>query len=342
MKNILVTFILILTLNAGMAQNYNPAVNSGIMTPAPLINGVGECQFNVGNTGSDPLNNLSQPMVLIVSLSYGVPNNNNPVSAISGTYASKFNWLYDATTKTYQGTQNQIIPGFGLGSVKIAYQATTGSNASNPQNGFNVNVTPPAYTNTSNTGGDDNISSYTYGTVGGPLPIKLDYFNAVLIKCASILNWKSLTEDNFRTYEVEYSNDGITFNTVAKMNGKGSSSIYSFTYNAEQGKAYYRLKMINGNGTNEFSNITVLDISCGKSAVKVYPNPANNFLNVNITGTDNQFYTIQIFNSAGQALLSKTLQNATSQIDISNLASGFYTLTVNNNTGRESIKIIKK
>lgn len=340
MKKIFVTLLVAFIVKAGLAQ-YNPAVNSGLMNPAPLSNGIGSCEFNVGNTTGSPLNNLADPMLLTITLSYGIPNNAEPIAAITGTYASKFTWLYDAASKTYQGTQNQIIPGNALGTIKIAYLATSPSNISNPHNGFNVNVTPPAYTNASNTTADDNVASYTYGAIGSPLPIKLAYYNATVINCISSINWKSVTEENFNRYEVEYSKDGINFNAVYKVNGKGGNSIYSLTHNAAQGKAYYRLKLLDIDGKIEYSRIIALDVNCNKGSVLAYPNPASGFINVNITGADNKVTIAQLFNGAGQIMLNKTLQNGTTQLDISKMASGIYQLKLMNSNGTENIKIVK-
>lgn len=342
MKKILVTLLMAFIIKAGLAQSYNPAVNSGIMNPSPLANGIGDCQFNVGNTGNDSLKNLKQPMVLTITLSYGVPNNSNPMAAISGTYANMFNWLYDAGTKTYQGTQSKVIPGLGFGTIKIAYLAVQTSVSSSPQNGFNVNITPPAYTNGSNAMNDDNISSYTYGTANGPLPVKLAYFNASLINCISSINWKSVTEENFSRYEVEYSKDGINFNPISKVNSKGGNSIYAVTHNAGQGKAYYRLKLVNIDGKIEYTRIIALDVNCSIGSILVYPNPATDFINVNISGADNKGTTAQLFNSVGQAINNITLPNGTTQLDISRMSSGIYQLKLMNSSGTENVKIIKK
>lgn len=340
MKKLIVILLLAVMSKASLAQNYNPAVNSGTISPAPLITGIGSVQFNVGNSGNDALNNLAQPMVLIITLSYGEPNNPDPIAAITGTYANRFNWLYDVATRTYQGTQNQVIPGFGIGTIQIAYRSILPSVPLNPQNGFNVNVIPPAYTNASNASGDDNVSSYTYGPAATTLPVKLAYYNASVRNCVSTLNWKSSTEINFRNYDVEYSKDGIQFQTVSTVNSRGENSVYTVTHNADQGKAFYRLKLVDNDGKIEYSRIIVLDIQCGKASVLVYPNPAKDFVNINITGADARGTMGSLFNMAGQIVLSKSLQNGSNQLDVSRLAQGVYQLKLVSNTGVQSIKII--
>jgi len=340
MKKIIATLLLAFIAKAGIAQNYNPAVNSGTISPAPLVTGIGSVQFNVGNTGNDPLNNLAQPMVLVITLSYGVPNNPDPIAAITGTYANRFTWLYDVATKSYQGTQNQAIPAFGLGTIQIAYRAILPSVPLNPQNGFNVNVIPPAYTNASNASGDDNVSSYTYGPAATTLPVKLAYYNATVSNCVTSINWKSETETNFSHYEVEYSKDGIRFVTVSTVNARGESIAYTSTHSAEQGKAFYRLKLVDIDNKIEYSRTVVLDIACGKPSVLVYPNPAKDFLNVNITGGDPKGTMATLISTAGQVVLNRNLQNGTNQLDVSRMAPGVYHLKLVNGSGIQNVKVL--
>lgn len=102
-------------------------------------------------------------------------------------------------------------------------------------------------------------------------------YNVSLINCSSVINWKSVTEENFSRYEVDYSIDGINFNAVSKVNGKGENSNYNVTHSAGKGKAYYRLKMVGTDGKSVYSSIISLDVNCSRSSVLVYPNPVRDF-----------------------------------------------------------------
>jgi len=160
--------------------NYNPFVAQGIISPAPLLpaenNGTGIASFKVGNTGSDPLvwdaNDPNNDMILVMTLSRGVPNvvpldATSALTVIGGSFASTFTWSYDVSTNTYQGRQNRTIPGLDLinftneGLITIQYKVTQNSPKIGPQNGFNVNLTPPPYTS-SNSQDDDQVSTYTW------------------------------------------------------------------------------------------------------------------------------------------------------------------------------------
>jgi len=147
--------------------NYNPFVNSGTISPSPLLpleaNGTGVISFNIGNTGSDPLEVFSdQHIILTITLSYGEPNHTDPLAAIGGASSDIFLWDYNSGT--YTGTQITTIPSNSSGTITIDYKVTQNS-ASPGYNGFNLNITPAPYQTTSNTQNDDAVSSYTYTEV---------------------------------------------------------------------------------------------------------------------------------------------------------------------------------
>lgn len=154
------------------AQDWNPRLSQGVVAPAPLLpaefGGTGTLSLFVGNTGSSNITlTPGQEMLVNITLARGVPNNVNPLAAISGAGAAWFNWSYNPAIRTYTGVQNQTIPGNLAFTVQeeivIAYKVTENSFVDQtPQNGFNANLTPPGYTNISNTTNDDSVSSYTY------------------------------------------------------------------------------------------------------------------------------------------------------------------------------------
>jgi hypothetical protein len=172
MRKLFIGLVVFLITAAGLAQSWNPYVNQGIVSPAPLLpvefNGAGVLSFNVGNSGSSVLPlTLNQEMTLVITLSKGEPNAANPIQALGGTWLSYFNWSYNASVKTFTGTQNQDIPGSSLGNpavgtITIQYKVTENTPITVAANGFNVNLQPPPYSNGINTTDDDAVSSYTY------------------------------------------------------------------------------------------------------------------------------------------------------------------------------------
>jgi uncharacterized repeat protein (TIGR01451 family) len=167
MKRLLLVSLMVMVGFMLKSQSYNPFLNQGIISPAPLLpaelDGVGTCSFNVGNTGSTPLPLVSgDEMVLEVALLNGVPNTVDPLDALGGPYLGFFDWVYDPGLNTFYGTQNQVIPASSFGGVTVAYRVTVNTPITVADNGFSVTLIPPDYTFGFNSTDDDFVSSYTY------------------------------------------------------------------------------------------------------------------------------------------------------------------------------------
>ena len=62
----------------------------------------------------------------------------------------------------------------------------------------------------------------------------------------------------------------------------------------------------------------------------IYPNPTNEFININIL--NNQFFTesIDIYNMIGQLMIRKVINTNNAQINISTLPNGLYFIQFQN------------
>ena len=158
MKKLIMFFAAVFSLLVAQAQApvYNPYLSAASVSPAPLapveFNGTGVLTFTIGNGGTDGL--LWDPaipnndMIVVITLSRGVPNvptldATTALDALGGTFSSMFDWTYDVATNTYNGRQVQTIAAGASGTIVIQYKVTENSFQLGPQNGFNVNLTPP-------------------------------------------------------------------------------------------------------------------------------------------------------------------------------------------------------
>ena len=170
MKNVILACILVIATTFAGAQSWNLYVNQGKMDPAPLLplefNGEGEVSFNIGNTGSDPLvydnSNPDNNLSLVITLQNGVPNKNNPLAAIKGTWKGKFNWSYDQATNSFTGTQKNTIQAESKGTLIVEYKVTTNTPMNAAGNGFDIILDVPDYLTGPNHTQDDAVSSYSY------------------------------------------------------------------------------------------------------------------------------------------------------------------------------------
>jgi hypothetical protein len=210
--------------------NYNPYLGSGTINPQPLwpieAGGTGVVSFNIGNSGSDPLEVFTgHQITLTITLSYGEPDNVNPLLAVGGTSSGLFSWSYNSGTYTYTATQIGTIPANSAGNITIAYKVTQNSTKAESYNGFNVNLTPAPYEMVSNTPGDDAVSSYTWNEIRdfGDAPVSygsadhiIDYANYI----GSTVDGESANQPSAAA-DADDANgiddeDGVTFPTLTQ------------------------------------------------------------------------------------------------------------------------------
>lgn len=167
MKKLISTLLAVISLTMVHSQQFNPYVSEGMMSPAPLLpyefEGRGTASFTLGNSGSSALPLVAdQEMGLVVSLINGVPDSNNPLDALSGSWASYFDWTYLSQFNSFVGVQNQSIPAQSFGKIEIGYRVTNNTTQQVSGNGFNVNIQPPPYSIGINNANDDFTNGYTY------------------------------------------------------------------------------------------------------------------------------------------------------------------------------------
>jgi hypothetical protein len=176
------------------------------------------------------------------------------------------------------------------------------------------------------------------------LPLSLAKFSAALQNGYGSLTWQTSNEINIKNFEVERSNDGRNYNnigTVAATNK--TSNNYSFQDKAKiDGTVYYRLKMMNKDGSFTYSNIFVLN-SKMKGNVSVYPNPASESITL-FHGNLSTNATANIVGMDGRKLMQlNLLPNAThTLVNIQSLAKGVYLLQYQDGNNVQAIKFIKQ
>jgi hypothetical protein len=110
---------------------------------------------------------------------------------------------------------------------------------------------------------------------------------------------------------------------------------------------YYRLKMVNKDGTLTYSSVLLIRNSSGISSFNVYPNPVyqNAFLSYSTTTGGN--ITIDVIDASGKTVLTKkeNIKKGETVIEIdgfSGLPSGSYLVRVRQNNNSSLSKWITK
>lgn len=185
------------------------------------------------------------------------------------------------------------------------------------------------------------IYHYVYIDRESVLPVRLVNFTAKPVNNNVQLQWTVTNEINIAGYEVQFSKDGRTFNKIGNIlpgDLHTPEKTYSFLHTgAINGKNYYRLKIIDNDGRFTYSPIRIVIL--GSDAVLVYPNPFHSQLN--IVNSNGGTATVRLLDLTGKQLLQQTFE-ASTVLNVNNLASGIYVVQVNNGINIRSFKVYKQ
>jgi hypothetical protein len=177
------------------------------------------------------------------------------------------------------------------------------------------------------------------------LPLKLLSFDAVTENKSIILSWNTTEEINLSSFTIERSTDQEHYSTIGSVQAKGNettTSTYRFTDSRIEKTAYYRLRCMNADGSFIYSPVQVVRPTSSLS-ISTYPNPFSNQLTIQSAGLQSgEQRLIELFNSNGQLILSKTSRIANTEIlETSSLDRGIYIIRITQGTELAQSKVVK-
>ena len=181
------------------------------------------------------------------------------------------------------------------------------------------------------------VATYTghKDTSSTVLPIRLINFKGRNNNNANLLSWTTASETNSSVFAIERSSNGESFTQIGSVKAAGNSNVEK-TYNYTDAgfnsfSNYYRLKMVDENGTFMYSNIVKLNKE-GKSVFQVQPNPVENST-VNVYGSNMKF--AKVYDVNGRLLFSQSITTPEhAQLKMNNLAKGVYMINVTTTDGQ--------
>jgi Concanavalin A-like lectin/glucanases superfamily/Secretion system C-terminal sorting domain len=182
------------------------------------------------------------------------------------------------------------------------------------------------------------------------LPLKLGDFTATKKSTIVELNWETITEQNTSYFEVERSSDGNNFSTIGRINAAGNSTDklnYSYTDAAPLPKTnFYRLKMIDIDGSFNYSRIVIIKNNTGLLTMELFPNPVSDVLQLQLPNAKRETVIISITDAVGKIMYTRTTQlnegNNAVSIPVLHLSKGMHYLSVDNSTTRQTKQFIKQ
>jgi len=193
---------------------------------------------------------------------------------------------------------------------------------------------------------------FNYDGIVGILPVTIKSFSARSgANNKVLLNWEASAETNTSHYEIERSANGQDFDEAGIVM-PGSNSIdqsYEFADDISsmpKGLVYYRLKMVDMNGTYTYSDVAVIRTGNEQNSLKVtaYPNPAVNELMVTIPGAwQSRTVSYDIYSLSGSLVRHSVNNNAgqTQTMNISNVPTGAYIVKATSGSEISIQKFIK-
>ncbi len=190
---------------------------------------------------------------------------------------------------------------------------------------------------------DDQSATTNFSLVSScPLPVTLLTFNGNLVNNETHLNWRTASENNLKSYEIEKSMDGINFallNVVAaKGNANTETSYQAIDRYPYPGYSYYRLKMMDKDAGFTYSNIVKIETEKKSIALtKMYPNPLHDIFNIEIFAERNSDIQIRVYDLLGKSVLNKqvAVQAGLNEypLNLANLSAGNYIIEIKDMSG---------
>jgi len=175
------------------------------------------------------------------------------------------------------------------------------------------------------------------------LPVRLLSFSASLVNNNTAnVNWKVGSEINIKNYLVEISVDGINWKTAAFVSALNHGSYSVTDSNLVVGTHYYRLKMVEFNGTISYSSVKSVSVGNGGIAFSLIPNPANGQTLLSFQKGINQA-TLTIYDMAGKMVDRKEidLQGANSYLlSTRQLSKGIYSVSIHTKEGTVTNRLV--
>lgn len=284
---------------------------------SPYVNGVSH--MNMENGGNGPLATLDRWWVIdannyatkpISNMTFGYADVDLTGNALSEDGLKAQRW--DASLNNGVGGWNPPDY-FGANTVNMSANRVTVNNV--------TNYSPWVL--------QDDLSAGN-----SPLPIELLDFAANCNGDVVTINWTTATETNNNYFTIQRSENMVTFDDIAVVEGAGNSNApLSYSANDEfpiSGKTvYYRLMQTDYNGAFEiFNPVATMCVTKQNDVITIYPNPANDVLNIRMDVSSNDRGVVNVYNSIGQVVKTIAIEPTPGQntytLSVGDMAHGQY------------------
>lgn len=182
---------------------------------------------------------------------------------------------------------------------------------------------------------------------GSPLPVSLIGLFAFKEENIARIQWATASEKNTDYFKILRSRDLETWYEVAVKKAVGNSTVknyyHDFDYTPFAGINYYRLEIVDFDGSKEYSAAVALDFESEVAELLVFPNPADELFFVQ-SETELNEASISIIDLSGKLIVIEKTQISKQlvQLNTSELRSGVYFVQIKQGQKIETVKVVLK
>jgi hypothetical protein len=203
-------------------------------------------------------------------------------------------------------------------------------------------TTAPQSTRVAKDLGSNQTVYLTAGILSGlsvnPLPVELTSFHATFLGNSVRTSWVTATEINCYGFDVERSPDGKNWEKAGFAEGQGTSNAPHeyFLIDTDMGNSpslYYRLKMIDRDGSSMYSEVLIVKSGTPVSVPElheIYPNPSSGRATLQFSIPSGDAVSVILYDEVGREvrrILDAEYLTAgaySRTIDVSSLPAGYY------------------
>jgi hypothetical protein len=323
----------------------------------------------VRNMGNVLLNNINVSDDLATA--YGAVNVSNvTTSFVAGQNNANLtlNASYNGVTDTFLLSPGQVLPNLISNDSNYFFKlqincrvtnlntTTTYLNSAIGSASIGSGLSLIDVSDSSNNGTPDVVDPNNNDNPGDPgenVPTPFNFANIVPVhfvnataalanSSTSIIKWTVATPTtNASAFEIEYSKDGISWAMLAQVNVVNTNQAnYQYQQqNIPSGNLYYRIKEIDDNGYATYSRVVSLNNNKNGGYV-IFPNPANNYIEVSAPYGISGNSEIELFDAIGRKLIDNTITTSTAELNTTHLPNGTYLLRIKNSETITTQKVL--
>jgi dienelactone hydrolase len=182
------------------------------------------------------------------------------------------------------------------------------------------------------------------------LPVSITNYTATATNGKVAVQWTTTFEQNNDHFTIERSPDGINFTKLDEVKSGNQSTGQTYTFEDQSpltGNNFYRLSQTDIDGKITYFEIKKvnLDASADKT-VKIFPNPANEKITLEMQNSVKGKINVSILNTSGKKVKTIEITKRTDYIQhsilLNGLAAGYYILEIKADNYSYSASFIRK